>query len=377
MKAQRFIEEQYGLRGNPFLDDIAREEWLATWVDRETQFKKWTQVISNSVSSNKNYIVFIIGDYGRGKTLSLLKIVVESRKHGEILPIYLNFKGEERSKPGLDFIFRIFKSIDFQQLQKHARTKHLRQAIESLSDDLSEVKTVLSTIYSEQKKGELALYFLRGELTPTQSQLKELQVLRKIQTIDVAKEYLAGILGFIKRLGYTTLLLAVDEFEYLFSLVPRTQHNIYLALLRGLYDFPLGVSKEVDDIANTAFFIAVSEDGWRNLKEMEKKEAAVGGPIQPLLDRADAETTLGAFSKKQTRELVEKRLSYDRIRGKYVNKPLIPFTEDFVDFIYQETRGEPRTIIARCGQVLDVGLAERVSLLDREFARKSLVKRGF
>ena len=377
MKVEKFMKEKYELKKNPFSDHIARKGSIKTWINREEQLEKWEKVISNAVSSTKNYITFVIGDYGRGKTLSLLKIIDESKKHREILPVYLNFKGEEKSKPGLDFMFRIFRGIDFYGIGKDKEKNDLKNALESLPNDLDEVKVVLEKIYFGEKEQKLALYFLRGELKLTQSQFKELEILRKIDSIDIAKEYLAGILGFIKKLEYSTLLLAIDEFEYLFSLVPRTQHSIYLALLRGLYDFPLGIGKAVDDIANMAFFIAISEDGRRNLTEMEKKEASTGGPIQPLLDRVDTETILGVFNKKQTWKLIEKRLRYDRIGKKYENKPLIPFTDDFVDFMHEKTGGMPRAIIERCDHVLDVGMAERVSLLNKEFAQKALGKRGY
>jgi len=275
-------------------------------------------------------------------------------------------------------MFRIFKSINFDDTRKDNKKNDLENAIESLPDDLDDTKTILKKIYLGEEERKLALYFLRGELKPTQSQLIKLEVLRKIDSVDIAKEYLFGFLGFIKKLGYSTLLLAVDEFEYLFSLVPKTQQSIYLALLRGLYDFPLGVSKKVNDIANMAFFIATSESsGWYRLEEMGKKEASTGGPIEPLLDRVDAKTILGVFDKEQTRKLIESRLRYNRIKGKYGDKPLIPFTDDFVEFIHEKTGGLPRAIIVRCGHVLDVGLAERISLLDKEFARKALEERGF
>lgn len=377
MSLGTFMEEKYGLSGNPFLDDIAREIWLKTWVDRDEQLKKWKVVISNAVSPSKNYIVFIIGSYGRGKTLSLLKVIEECSRYNVILPMYLTFQGEQKPKnPGLDFIFRIFRSINFEKLREKNES-NLKKAIEALSSDLSEVKTVLRKIYFGNDKQALALYFLRGQVKPTQSQLRQLEIIRKIEDIDIAKEYLAGILNFIKCLGFCTLLLAIDEFEYLFSLIPKTQHGIYLALLRGLYDFPLGIGKDVGDIARMTFFIAISEDGWRNLKDMEKKEISSGGPIQPLLDRIDSKTPLTVFDKAQTRELIERRLKFNRIRGKYEDKPLIPFTEDFVSFIYETTSGEPRKIIVRCGQVLDAGLEKGTVLLDRNFAQRALEERGW
>jgi hypothetical protein len=74
------------------------------------------------------------------------------------------------------------------------------------------------------------------------------------------------------------------------------------------------------------------------------------------MDRIDAEITLSSFSRKDTEVLVQNRLRFNRIKGKFEDKPLIPFNEDFVDFIYQKSNGELRTIINLCSQVLDVGL---------------------
>lgn len=62
---------------------------------------------------------------------------------------------------------------------------------------------------------------------------------------------------------------------------------------------------------------------------------------------------------------------------KYEDKSLIPFTDDFVEFIHEKTGGLLRAIIIICGHVLDMGLAERVPLLNKEFARKALKERGF
>jgi len=379
MSISGFMGEHYGLKGNPFLDHIARKKWLKTWVDREQQLEQWERVISAAASPVKNYIVFVIGDYGRGKTLSLLKIVSEAGEHGTILPRYLTFKGEEKPRrPGLEFIFRIFKSIDFKELRDNQSDKDLESAIESLPNDLTEVKVILKKIYfGDNDLRRLAGYFVRGEVRGLQSELGRLGVLRRIDDIDIGKEYLGGLLAFIRALGFSTLLLAIDEFEYLFSLVPRAQQAVYLALLRGLYDFPVGFARHVGSPASMAFFVAISEDGWRRLSEMERAETSSGGPIQPLLDRVDGETVLGDFNEAQTRELIENRLRFDRIEGKYLDEPLIPFTQDFVDLIFDETKGHPRRTIVRCGHVLDVGLAEGVSQLDAQFARRALEERDW
>jgi hypothetical protein len=379
MKSAKFLKEKYGLNDNPFLDGIAKPEWLQAWTDREAQVKEWQRIMANAITGKKNFMSFIIGDYGRGKSQSLLKIREDSSQYKGMFSTYLNFKGEEKSKPGLDFVMRIFKSIDFETLKKEVNKQVLYEALKGLPDEFDEVKSVLMKIFMENEDKKLAIYFLKGEIKPTKAQLEKLGVLRKIDDIDIAKEYLAGFLIFLRKLGCQSLLLAVDEFEYLFSLVTRSQYNIYLALLRGLYDFPMGLNKKMPTggFANMVFFIAVSEDGYRRLKELEKQEnVGGGGPSQPLMDRIDAEITLGAFDRKSTELLVENRLKFNRIKGKFEDKPLIPFTEDFVDFIYKKTNGELREIIYLCSQVLDVGLEKGITQLNADFAQKALDERS-
>lgn len=395
----KFMQEKYGLEETArlaFSDKTGRSKHLNWWVNREAEIEQWERIIEQSTSLGKNGMVFIIGSYGRGKTLSLLKVIDKAEKYKEIYPIYLTFKGEEKSKPGLDFIFRVFKTIDFDRLTKEKSNEEIKNAIENIPKNFEEARNVLSKIYFNEDGGystdlfasklqdnrkseisKLALFFLRGEIKPTALQLKQLRVIRKIDNIDIAKEYLAANLSFLKNLGYKVLLLAIDEFEYLFSLIPKSQHSTYVALLRGLYDFPSGILADAAGIANMVFFIAISESGWNSLKEMEKREVSTGGPTVPLLERIDRSTTLGVFDKNQTRQLIEKRLKYNRIKGKFEDKPLIPFTEDFVDFIYDKTGGEPRAIVVRCGIVLDAGLAERVPLINKKFAEQCLEERGF
>ena len=395
--SDKFLREKYGLKETVIEDfsrDKAEEEDLKFWTNREEEFDDWKNILEKSIQIHKNFIVFIIGSYGRGKTLSLLKIKDEAEKNFKetIFPVYLSFKGEEKSKPGLDFIFRIFKSINFDKLVRNRNYNEIIEAINKIPKNFDESKNLLKAIYGwnrkqlslqkpaiKDEKAKMALYFLRGEIKPTISQLKELGIMRKIDSVDIAKEYLAAILYFMKNLGYKALLLSIDEFEYLFSLVSKSQYSIYLALLRGLYDFPIGldITSDKDKLANMILFIGISEDGWDKLKEIEKKEISEGGPTRPLMRRVNLETTLLNFDRKNTEELIKKVLSYNRVTKYFEEDPLIPFTKDFVDYIYELTEGLPSAVKVRCAQVLDAGLADRVSLLTREYAQKVLEERGF
>ncbi len=371
MAKKSFIEEEYKLKGRPFQMIVATELLLKSWVGREPQVKEWNDLVEKAINSKSNFLSFIIGDYGMGKTMSLLKIIEDSNEHKEIFPVYLNFHGEQKSRnPGIDFIQRIFKSIDFKKLP-------IKKDKEFSINTSSEVKSVYEKIlYGEEEIKKLALYFLRGEVRPNQSQLKKLEVVRKIDDIEVAKEYLTGFLYLLKSSGFSTLLLTIDEFEYLFSLVSKANQSIYLAVLRGLYDLTIQKPK-ANNIANVLFFIAVSEDGWRRMQDLEKREASIGGPIQPLMRRVQSKLPLEALSKQNTERLIEKRLSLNRIEGELAEEPLIPFTNDFVEYVYKLTRGRPSDIIVRCDHVLDAGLAARVQRLTGSFAKQVFEERGF
>ena len=141
-----------------------------------------------------------------------------------------------------------------------------------------------------------------------------------------------------------------------------------------MYDLSLKIND--DRLANMVLFMAVSTDGYRRLKDLEKREMATGGPVNPLIRRINLEITLTEFDKGATKELITLRLRYNRSKGKFEQNPLIPFTEDFVDFIYNSTSGKPGDIIKKCGHILDLGLKYRIPELNKEFAKRALRERS-
>ena len=106
---KEYLQKYYGLKNNPFIEDSAIKNHIRMWVDREEQMEKWKEIVLQAKGVRKNYISFIIGSYGRGKTISLFKIFQIAEENEDILPIYLNFKSEERPKAAIDFMFRIFE----------------------------------------------------------------------------------------------------------------------------------------------------------------------------------------------------------------------------------------------------------------------------
>jgi hypothetical protein len=383
-KTSSFLKEEYGLKSdNIFKSRSAKEVDLRAWVDREKEIKQWNKVIETSAKANdSNFLVFIIGGYGMGKTLSLLKIKQQAQKEG-LFSIYLNFKSEEKSsKPGLDFIQRIFKGINFENIK--IKEKDIEPLFSVFPDAGNVFEKILvrkqTQIWGKTHRDDAsrnAIAFLRGEKNPNANELRQLGAVRKITSVDVAKEYLISLLYLIKKAGFPTLAVIIDEFEYLFSIVTSSQQAIYLAVLRALYDLNTAIPKEINDCSNIAFFIASSEDGWRRLSDLEKREGGTGGPIVPLKQRISSTITLKELNKENTKELIEIRLGYNRIEGKYKKTPLIPYTEDFVNYIYKLTLGKPRFILERCDHVLDSGLEKGIPRLTAKFASEVFKERGY
>ena len=124
------------------------------------------------------------------------------------------------------------------------------------------------------------------------------------------------------------------------------------------------------------FFFGISEDGWRRLNDLQKRERSQGGPISPFMERKDNVITLGPLSKEETKELIELRLKQNRTTGRVGNKPLIPFTDEFVGYVFDLTKGKPRDIVRRCDIVLLEGLEQKVTLIAVAFAKKVYESHG-
>jgi hypothetical protein len=362
----KFEQEKYYLERNPFTGYRATRDDLKFWVDRKEEIEKWKKVIRESLNNpNNNYISFIVGDYGVGKSLSIYKIEEICKEYSDVFPLEFTFLGEEKLKnPGINFIQRIFKFVNFEEI------KLKEDQIRKLCSFSKEVCNIYQKIFfGDSEIKDITLSFLRGQLVPNQSQLKKLEISRKINDIDIAKEYFKGFLYLLKVAGYSTLVFIIDEFEYLFSLVPKAQRDIYFALIRGLYDLQPKIKDEA--IANMVFFLGVSKEEFRKLEE--RKE--IGGPVVPFLRRTYSVNELVPLKKVDVKELIELKLKYNRVQKRFERDLLIPYTEDFVDFIWKNTGGKPGDIIKKCGHVLDIGLKYRVSKLTKKFAIEALNER--
>ncbi|RLC61449.1 MAG: hypothetical protein DRI01_08490 [Chloroflexi bacterium] len=364
-----FLKTKYRLKKDPF---DSRVDLTAPMADRKEEQRRWTEVIERRKGLSGNSLNFIVGDYGLGKSYTLYQIGEQFRGDRQILPLYLKFLPEDTvQRFGLDFITRIFRTlrpdIILRRLPKDSFDK-----LGLLSPDAA---TVLQKYFH---RDELAEAFLKGDRPLTLSELKGLGARRKLVSTEVAKDYLLALLYLLRRARILTLLLLVDEVEYVFSQMTGAKVANVFNTLRDLYDLPqspkaLGFGQP---LANMIFFFGISGAGWVRLNDLERREQRRGGPFQPFLDRKEEVIELQPLSHEETRQLIELRLRRDRVRGILLDKPLIPYTGDYVEYIYQLTRGNPRHVVERCDLVLLDGLRDAVPELNKSYARQVLESHG-
>ncbi len=364
-----FLESEYKLKTNPFMSRVDLQAPMAGRLDVKD---RWTAIIERRKGATSNSLNFIVGDYGLGKSFTLYKIVDQIKADRNVLPLYMKFLPEDPiSRFGLDFVQRIFVNLP----PALFRRKIAESTINKLKKLDIPVAVVLDKFFQQD---DLAQAYLKGERTLTANELKELGARRKFDRTSVAEDYLIGLLYILYTLKIVTIILAIDEVEYVFSQLQGARIATVFNTLRDFYDLPqspkaIGFEER---IANIIFFFGISQAGWRRLNELERREQRVGGPIQALLDRRADIIELSALDEAETKQLIELRLSYNRTTRTNAQRLLIPYTDDFVSYVFQMTQGNPRHIVERCDLVLEDGLREQVPLLNEAFARKVLASHG-
>lgn len=368
-----FMEKEYRLKEDPFDSKV---DLFAPMAGRKEEKKKWEQIIRQRAGQRGNSFNFVIGDYGLGKSFTLYKICKSVEEHHKsILPVFITLLPEDAvRKFGLEFIQRIFSRFELKDFKRLLSTVNKNDF-----DHLKELLREPAIVFEKIKKGEeLAFVFLRGDRSLDSKELKGLGIGRKIDSTDKAKDYLLALLYLLKKARIDSLLLAIDEVEYIFSQMRGSKISLAFNTLRGIHDLQQSHHKslELGETANMIFFFGISEDGWRRLTvDLQKREKSQGGPIQPFMDRKDNVITLEPLSKPETKELIELRLSQSRA-GTDARKPLIPFTEEFVTYLFNLTKGRPRYIVERCDRVLLEGLEQKIPLITVDFAKKVYESHG-
>jgi len=371
---------KYGLEGNPFPFSGVPDEHPSVYIGQDDVLEKINAVLSSTVLSSQSNHIIVTGSYGNGKshTLKFIKTHIRDQfSERSSTPICVGYV----SQPGENFI-DIYTKFMYDlgyAFVKHLSHKYLGQIAYQMSKDgLIEEKIRKGQGWKEIEKGDVLL----SDIVPTAIQklndgIKYVDYTRAFIALSYEEnsvyswEWLCGegveynkrqelclgknindtnsirafsALKFIlKELDYSSLVLLIDEFEYIESLPPMKKQKL-LNSLRHIIDL---------NGEGLSLIIACAPEVWQNIV----------AEYHAFSERIGKEANLKPLDREKIRMLLISYLNNKRATQKY---SLSPFTDDSIERIFLHSQGNTRRVISLCSQALEASLVFNKSQVDQE-----------
>ncbi len=368
--------ERFYLRENPFIEDSLD----FPLINRRGVMRDTARHVSEYIDAQAPGILAILGDYGIGKTFTLISIQ-KRLAQGTFLeegsaivrPIYLKALPIGGPARYMTYIYRTvvagLGTGEFLSILREARLQSREEDIgvgrvlESIDPDLANAIIRLDSSLKQH-----AWSYLQAEKVSA-SMLKKLGVSSRIESEEKAQNMLLEILRLLAQFDRQGVLLLIDEWEYVFTAVgPSRQIQLHNSF-KELYDRIQESKVRGETIAPAIFIFACTPTAWQeNIPGLMRKVGP--GGIEPFWQRIARTYNLPPFKGEETKELITSRLGERRTSR--VDDPLFPFSEDSVSVIHEYGQGVPRRILKRSAFLLEQALVQERDNIDASFARSEL-----
>lgn len=348
--------EKYNLRINPFTDQSLNYPI----VDRVATEDEMQHKLAQFVWSKNPAIIPLQGDYGVGKTFFLMSVEKKIRDG--------TFFKERKTRALASYITAVFPQAPSQyihyvysQSMKRIGSERFRKMVEGLNK-LKDKENSLqhlnrdfrNALLNFEENEEIAWTYFSGE-TISKNEAGKIKVGQSIKNDEQSLTAFLDFLAFLNIIDYQSLVLLIDEFEYLFAKGSKKGAQ-FLNTFRFLYDRALERFSSGEDIANPIFVPACTIFTWREISS-EAVNQALG--TKPFVDRSQDAITLQPFTAEETRKLMQGRLDKWRIdRSDTKRMGLFPFVDEKgdnnpFDYIAKVNDGLPRLILRNTATMLD------------------------
>lgn len=359
-------------------------------IQRINQETVWNQMLNRLKSSTEREGVdtlILLGQYGYGKTFILHKLdeLLNSNNRAdtpfnidELISCLIKITPSEPApKIGLTFVTNIFKNIGRTKLEEVSKKMKL--------EDFDVLDFEMKKIFNRFQKGSendkvAAFNWITGQSVNEED--KRLNIRGKFNNSEKALRYLIQFLVLLKKVGYNSLIVLVDEFEYVVTVYSPVKVNQMMHMFRYLYDeFAEFVTKKAT-LANLVFVIAITPTGWDDLTNLEKPSSIPvktgGAGIRPWLNRVHPVRGRNVFELRPLNKDETKSLIVERLKKKQENTDDIPYetypfvTPPFINFLYEQTKGVPKEIIQNCDLIIGVALETGLKEINEVNAKEIL-----
>lgn len=361
---------KYGLAGNPFPFSGVPDEHPSVYIGQDEVLEKINGVLSSTVLSSQSNHIIVTGSYGNGKSHTLKFIKTHIREQfseksntpicvgyvsqpGEnFLEIYTKFMYDLRysfvkhisqeylgliayqlSKEGV-IEEKVRKGQGWKQIEKGEVliSDIVPKAIQRLNDGIKFVDYTRAFIALSYEENSIYSWeWLCGEGVEYNKR-QELSLGKNINDVNSIRAFVA-LKQILRELGYSSLVLLIDEFEYIESLPPMKKQKL-LNSLRHIIDL---------NGEGLSLIIACAPEVWQNIV----------AEYHAFSERVGKEANLKPLDQEKIRLLLKSYLNNKRVKQ---SDSVSPFTNDSIERIFLLSQGNTRRVISLCSQALDASL---------------------
>lgn len=371
---------KYGLEGNPFPFSGVPDEHPSVYIGQDDVLEKINSVLSSTVLSAQSNHIIVTGSYGNGKSHTLkfikthLRDQFSERSQTPICVGYVSQPGEnfidiytkfmydlgysfvkhlshkylglvafQMSKDGL-IEEKVRKGQGWKEIEKGAvlLSDIVPTAIQKLNDGIKYVDYTRAFIaLSYEENSVYSWEWLCGEGVEY-SKRQELSLGKNINDTNSIRAF-SALKYILKELGYASLVLLIDEFEYIESLPPMKKQKL-LNSLRHIIDL---------NGEGLSLIIACAPEVWQNIV----------AEYHAFSERIGKEANLKPLDQEKIRMLL---ISYLNNKRRKRNNTFTPFTEESIECIFMHSQGNTRRVISLCSQALDFSVEFNKQYIDQD-----------
>lgn len=357
-------------------------------IGREKEIDEFEKLL-DKVNNKKAVVKFINGEFGAGKSF-FLKVIEEMAydknfvvswitlsndvPFNKINIVYKNIVKSLKCKTGtslshiIDRWITELKMMAFEQTSNPQKQNQLVQ--ESIYDDLAETREHASAFAmaiesynklmneEDYKTAEYAKAWLRGDSNIPHTEKRKFGVKGDV-TKDNAIHFLEALSIFVKSIGYSGLVVLIDEAEFTMNLHTKKLRDVAYNYMRDIYD-----NCNLGKFENSLFVFAATPELFDNAQKGIPSYEALDDRLKDVLDTDLPDMrkpifNLKGFEKEDLLDVAGKLLiMHEEVYKWNANDKINPVLNDIVE-IHAENAGltggkvTPRTFIRSFVSLLD------------------------
>lgn len=357
-------------------------------IGREKEIDEFEKLL-DKVNNKKAVVKFINGEFGAGKSF-FLKVIEEMAydknfvvswitlsndvPFNKIDIVYKNIVKSLKCKTGtslshiIDRWITELKMMAFEQTSNPQKQNQLVQ--ESIYDDLAETREHASAFAmaiesynklmneEDYKTAEYAKAWLRGDSNIPYTEKRKFGVKGDV-TKDNAIHFLEALSIFVKSIGYSGLVVLIDEAEFTMNLHTKKLRDVAYNYMRDIYD-----NCNLGKFENSLFVFAATPELFDNAQKGIPSYEALDDRLKDVLDTDLPDMrkpifNLKGFEKEDLLDVAGKLLiMHEEVYKWNANDKINPVLNDIVE-IHAENAGltggkvTPRTFIRSFVSLLD------------------------